>query len=55
MVASGRVGSNEMHIQLTCPNSGLDQPDNVTVRWRLVVTARYGFDEVKCNADVRIV
>jgi copper transport protein len=88
-VAPGRVGSNEVHIYLSSPNSSLDQPDDVKVTiqdpsrdvdpisltvskagaghvistatfpyaatWRMVVTARYGFDEVKFNADVKIV
>jgi copper transport protein len=88
-VAPGRVGSNEVHIYLSSPNSSLDQPDNVEVTiqdpsrdvdpisltvskagaghvistatfpyaatWRMVVTARYNFDEVKFNADVKIV
>jgi copper transport protein len=88
-VAPGRVGSNEVHIYLSSPNSSLDQPDNVTVTiqdpsrdvdpinltvskagaghvistatfpyaatWRMVVTARYNFDEVKFNADIKIV
>ena len=88
-VAPGRVGSNEVHIYLSSPNSSLDQPDNVTVTiqdpsrdvdpisltvskagaghvistatfpyaatWRMVVTARYDFDEVKFNADIKIV
>jgi copper transport protein len=89
-VAPGRVGSNEVHIYLSSPNSSLDQADNVTVTiqdpsrgvdpieipvskagaghvinntatfpyaatWRMVVTARYGFEEVKFNADVKIV
>jgi copper transport protein len=89
-VAPGRVGTNEVHIYLSSPNSSLDQADNVTVTiqdpsrdvdpieiavakagaghvisnaatfpyaatWRMVVTARYGFDEVKFNADVKIV
>ena len=88
-VAPGRVGSNEVHIFLSSPNSSLDQPDDVKVTiqdpardvdpisltvskagaghvistatfpyaatWRMVVTARYEFDEVKFNADVEIV
>ena len=88
-VAPGRVGTNEVHIYLSSPNSSLDQPDDVEVTiqdpsrdvdpisltvskagaghvistatfpyaatWRMVVTARYGFDEVKFNADVKIV
>jgi copper transport protein len=88
-VAPGRVGSNEVHIYLSSPNSSLDQPDDVQVTiedpsrdvdpisltlskagaghvistatfpyaatWRMVVTARYEFDEVKFTADVKIV
>jgi copper transport protein len=89
-VAPGRVGSNEVHVYLSSPNSSLDQPDAVSVTiqdpardvnpitidvtkagaghvisnaasfpyaatWRLVVTARYGFDEVKFTADVKVV
>ncbi len=89
-VSPGRVGSNEMHIYLSSPNSSLVQPDNITVTiqdpshdvdpikidvskagaghvinnaatfpyaatWRLVVTARYGFDEFKFSADVKVV
>jgi copper transport protein len=89
-VAPGRVGSNEVHIYLSSPNSSLVQPDAVTVTiqdpsrnvdpiaidvakagaghvinnaatfpyaatWRLVVTARYEFTEVKFSADVKIV
>jgi copper transport protein len=88
-VAPGRVGTNEVHIYLSSPNSSLEQADDVKVTiqdpsrdvdpisltvskagaghvistatfpyaatWRMVVTARYGFDEVKFNADVKIV
>jgi copper transport protein len=89
-VAPGRVGTNEVHIYLSSPNSSLVQPDNVSVTiqdpsrdidpikievskagaghvisnaatfpyaatWRLVVTARYGFEEIKFNADVKVV
>ena len=88
-VAPGRVGTNEVHIYLSSPNSSLEQPDDITVTiqdpsrdidpidltiskagaghvistatfpyaatWRMVVTARYGFDEVKFDADVKIV
>jgi copper transport protein len=88
-VAPGRVGTNEVHIYLSSPNSSLEQPDDIKVTiqdpsrdidpisltvskagaghvistatfpyaatWRMVVTARYGFDEVEFNADVKIV
>ena len=89
-VAPARVGSNEMHLYLSSPNSSLDQPDAVTVTiqdpsrdvnpitidvgkagaghyinnattfpyaatWRLVLTARYGFDEVVFTAEVKVV
>ena len=89
-VAPARVGSNEMHIYLSSPNSSLTQADAVTVTiqdpsrdvdpikidvakagaghvinnattfpyaatWRLVVTARYGFEEVSFTADVKVV
>ena len=89
-VSPARVGSNEVHIFLSSPNSSLDQPDAVTVTiqdpsrdvnpiaidvakagaghvisnaatfpyaatWRLVVKARYGFDEVVFTADVKVV
>ena len=89
-VAPGRVGLNEVHIDLSSPNSSLVQPDDVTVTiqdpsrdvdpieievakagaghvisnaatfpypatWRLVVTARYEFEEVSFSADVKVV
>ncbi len=89
-VAPARVGSNELHVYLSSPNSSLEQPDAVKVTiqdpsrdidpiaidvgkagaghyinnaatfpyattWRLVVTARYGFDEVVFTTDVKIV
>lgn len=89
-VAPGRVGSNDVHVYLSSPNSSLDQPDAVTVTiqdpsrdinpiavdvtkagaghfisnaasfpysatWHLVLTARYGFDEVVFSADVKVV
>jgi copper transport protein len=89
-VSPGRVGSNEVHIFLSSPNSSLAQADSVSVTiqdptrgvdaidipvvkagashvisnaanfpyaatWKMVVTARYGFDEVVFTADVRIV
>ncbi len=89
-VAPARVGTNEVHLYLSSPNSSLDQPDAVSVTiqdpsrdinpiaidvtkagaghyisnaatfpyaatWRLVVKARYGFDEVVFTADVPVV
>jgi copper transport protein len=89
-VAPARVGSNEMHIYLSSPNSSLEQPDAVIVTiqdpsrdvnpiaidiakagaghfvnnatsfpyaatWRLVVKARYGFQEQTFTADVKVV
>ena len=88
-VAPGRVGTNEVHIYLSSPNSSLEQPDDITVTvqdpsrdidpisltlsaagaghvistatfpyaatWQMVVTARYGFDQVQFIADVKIV
>ncbi len=88
-VAPARVGSNDLHVYLSSPNSSLDQPDAVTVTiddpfrdvnpitidvtkagaghylsnaatfpyaatWRLVVTARYGFEEVVFTNDVKV-
>ena len=89
-VEPARVGTNEIHIFLSSPNSSLDQPDAVTLTiqdpsrdvnpiaidltkagaghwisnaatfpyaatWKLVLKARYGFDEVVFNADVKVV
>ena len=89
-VSPARVGSNEVHLYLSSPNSSLDQPDALTVTiqdrsrdvnpiaidvtkagaghyisneavfpyaatWRMVLTARYGFNEVVFTADVKVV